>query len=455
MQTHRVATAATVALLSGCLGAQEVECGDACPPGTALAASSTVRVDAVQVVSSECAATCNPIEPCLPPNVPAAWRSEGELFFECQALGGYGTLPDIDEIDTSFGETWAPIPELLEFSPLGIAVDPLTLRHVDRDRDGVAELFAVDDGTAEGVWLVPTDDGGIAAEPAGERGTLFADLDGDQVAEALTITDVSGDPRGDVFVRRCVADGAFFFDASACVSDFLAADAGFGGIAGGVAADMDGDGDEDVLVVSSGGAVLVAAGGEGSGDSGLGPLLLIGSIGATDAVPWSPAQAGDLDGDGAADVLLSSSGGGAWLVAGGSGGWQAAQALSGDTVAAAIADADGDGTGDILAIRADSGACSEGCIAVDEVDVAEATYGTPGLTRCRGVDWSDDGAEGMICADGATALVWRAGALWDLPREVDVYNGYFSALLELSDGPALLWFLTSRDGTTTIYGVRP
>ncbi len=54
-------------LVMGCPSAS-VECEDACPEGTSLAAQQT-RVDSFQIVDDTCTATCDPIT-AWPPNIP-------------------------------------------------------------------------------------------------------------------------------------------------------------------------------------------------------------------------------------------------------------------------------------------------------------------------------------------------------------------------------------------------
>jgi len=440
-----------LALLLLACGVDELECSDACPEGTALASGSALRSDSFQVLSSSCTATCDPIEPCLPPNVPVFEGSGEAIQFECRAQDGYGTLPRADDLDTQFGYAWGAIPELLDLTPLPIALDPLSITPADRDRDGHDELFAFDG--FDGYWIVPTAGGDLALESAGTlpiNPTAFGDIDGDGVADLLNFY-----PYDDlIYLSFCLGLSDFTFDQT-CGFAALGADAATIGMTAGLMADADGDGDEDLLAVGD-----VAWYSENV-DGALTDFVSLGTVDSTSAWPWGPLSLGDVNGDGFTDALIRATASNTdhWITLGGAQGWGSLQPILNGANAASFADSDGDGVDELLTVEAD------GALGVYTwaggpalLESFPAAYDeTLGAQHCRRVDWDLDGVEGVACAQDATMLIWRDGALWDVQRPPDdvPWSFYGDAhILQLSDGPAYVGF-TPTSGETLALGSRP
>jgi hypothetical protein len=183
-------------------------------------------------------------------------------------------------------------------------------------------------------------------------------------------------------------------------------------LAGLALADLDGDGDLDVLTASTTATTADQLGVLEQSSSG---LALAGATGATATSLATAVVAGDLDGDGTADALVVSrnAGTGSAWVAGGSGLSLTAGtpvAVGADPVAVALADVDGDGDLDGLVL--DGSAPLVTLLRNDGAGGLTATAVTvtgPGAgTGIAAGDLNGDGAPDLAITDGAGA---RAGVL--------------------------------------------
>ncbi|WAS93121.1 FG-GAP repeat domain-containing protein [Nannocystis punicea] len=209
------------------------------------------------------------------------------------------------------------------------------------------------DGRDEVVALGRAGDVGVGRfDGTGSLGPVRYDMfegEGDATTRGLLL-DVDGDGADELLWSRVEVDGPGF------VSELRrarghgwerAASLAFAIEASGPlrAGDVDGDGDADLVYLHPAGMLVTHAGGpEGLGAGQSGPFVVEGAIG-----PWL----GDVDRDGRLDALLLSWGGGAYVYAGdGRGGFASAPQtwpMGWSAGPLATGDVDGDGHGDLLA----------------------------------------------------------------------------------------------------------
>ncbi len=201
-----------------------------------------------------------------------------------------------------------------------------------------------------------------------------------------------------------------------------------------VAGDVDADGRDDLLLVASGAPItrgaaaawFVPGGGLAHGDNPVesgGVALLAGSDGVR------VAAAGDVDGDGAADLLVVDPNRGAvgFLGAGGLGSCEVSTEVVTDWVAVLTADAvlggthgagdvDGDGRGDVVLSDADADAgrvvlVSGSALVAGLGDLLTITVGAGGAVRGGPGDVDGDGLDDLVITDTADCGVAGGGCV--------------------------------------------
>lgn len=85
------------------------ECETLCPAGTRLStiedtefAQAEAERGAFLYVTETCESFCEPIVPCITPNVPVV----DAAGFRCQPLVGWSDFEPPDDVDMSFGDLW-------------------------------------------------------------------------------------------------------------------------------------------------------------------------------------------------------------------------------------------------------------------------------------------------------------------------------------------------------------
>jgi hypothetical protein len=298
---------------------------------------------------------------------------------------------------------------------LGAGVtDPRSLVVSDLDGDGRPDLVAGSAGGGAGAVSVLR--GTAAGSFAAPLGSPFG-LGTAGGVGAVATGDLNGDGRPDVLAT--IASGTTDDDQLVPLAGDGTGDLVPGApvtaheqLAGLALADLDGDGDLDVLTASTTATTADQLGVLEQSSSG---LALAGSTGATATSLATGVVAGDLDGDGTADALVVSrnAGTGSAWVAGGSGLSLTAAtpvAVGADPVAVALADVDGDGDLDGLVL--DGSAPLITLLRNDGAGGLTATAVTvTGLGAGTGIaagDLNGDGAPDLAVTDGAGA---RAGVL--------------------------------------------
>ena len=215
----------------------------------------------------------------------------------------------------------------------------------------------------------------IAADVGGVVAVLAADLDGDGDADVLT----AARRDGGVAWHRNLGGGAF--------SSRRAISAAAGSAVSVHAADLDGDGDLDVLAASWRDDLVAWY--ENLGGGTFSPERAI----TTDAAGASSVHAGDLDGDGDLDVLVASWGDDAvsWHENLGAGAFSTRRAIATDTdgiQSVYAADLDDDGDADVLT-------CSSG----DGTVAWHANLGDGEFSARRAIITVADGVQSAFAAD--------------------------------------------------------
>ena len=299
------------------------------------------------------------------------------------------------------------------FSP-GITVastitDPSSLDATDIDGDGDQDLLVCMESLGEIVWLeTPT------------NGTSFADLrlvrGGSGVWNAAQGADIDGDGRTDVLVMSEYYDGILWLrqiDDEGTFDDRFSAVAGnLDGINAMLAVDADGDGDLDVVAAALTANTLTWHENVDGTGGFVGPVRTL----QNPAGEVRTIDAADLDGDGDEDLLAAASAGDwiGWFPVlddgSGFGARRVIQAPAGGAWGVAAADLDGDGDLDVL-----SGSVTDSTVAWYENQNGLGTFGprlvisnTAGQPKTvAAVDLDGDGDLDVVSSsDDPALLTW-------------------------------------------------
>ncbi len=260
-------------------------CDAQCPDGTEKAKYTDVEIvlsDAFYVLDGECESVCEPISPCIWPNVPAI----SAAGYSCVPLPGYNDFPAPSEVP--FG--WASVPVVpdpwLIDSGFEVVPDWILSGYLDGDA-------YVDVVVASGTWVethLGNGAGGFAAQASDlgvwvERGAL-ADVDGDGIDDLVARVDT-----GTLQLVSFRSDGGGGFEASVLHQDLGTAGTGPS------VADIDGDGALDVVMGGQGGLDGMYVGWDFAGAAQWTQLAST-SCGGCIGEPYL----GDIDGNGQLDV---------------------------------------------------------------------------------------------------------------------------------------------------------
>lgn len=299
----------------------------------------------------------NSVDTVLTFDVPS-WAVSGTTFARFRlstagnlGIGGAAADGEVEDYSLTIIPPRATDPQFSSTQNIAPGPNPYQVFAADLDSDGHMDLLSAFDGTTTGdakiVWYRNLGDGTFDAEQVLQTGTRLraveaADLDGDGDLDVVT-----GTLNSELFWIENLGSGSF---ASAILIDDEVPRYSLR------TADMDGDGDVDVIV----GGVLVAPGGavtsteirwyENNGDGTFSGFHFV-----TDAGPStiSIVNVADIDGDGDVDVLTSGSSSDdvGWYENDGSGGFSGTyQVIDSNIflVNTALADLDGDGYVDVI-----------------------------------------------------------------------------------------------------------
>jgi hypothetical protein len=245
-------------------------------------------------------------------------------------------------------------------SGVGVAVNRVVAVSVG-DIDGDGDLDVIVSATASPYIVMENNGSGRFADATAARLIPGAAI----ASAAPTMVDVDGDGDLDLFAPGSSGNRLYVNVGNGTLVDAgsnrgVASYSGGGVVRGSTAADVDGDGDVDVLVFGSGPQQLYA-------NNGSGWFVDIAASALALEVNATSASFGDVDNDGDVDVLMSSSASlGVVAVNGGRGDFTVAAMTLGDVGSAApvFVDIDSDGDVDVPAVGFVSGVVSPGVVGV-------------------------------------------------------------------------------------------
>ncbi len=309
------------------------QCDAVCPDGTQQAEYSSLEIlttEAFYTLDGECQSVCEPIAPCVWPNVPVISANA----YGCMPLEGFVDFPETSQVDFGWADVPAVAPWVIDTS---LNLNPAAVAVGDVDNDG-------DDDVVVTVWndfelFIGDGSGGFS----GTTGTtqdpvhhaVMADMNGDGLADLITREQDSGLT---MTIRWYASTGTSFGPATTLIT------LGTEG-AGPVVADLDDDGAMDLVIQGNDlGNVQIGWGLGGA----ISWSLLAGSCGGWSC--YGNLRVADIDGNGLLDVWTEDT----WwthsaartLTEGPGPGWQPGAGFMDST--AQLADLNGDGRADLV-----------------------------------------------------------------------------------------------------------
>lgn len=334
-------------------------CGDVCPDGTRRASFSDVNVSSTEtviVVERSCETACEPITPCVAPNVPRVWVEGDVSHYSCAPLPGMDGIPAARDVDLTFAGYWEPdlsTPawdgQTTPLRPSGPAFA------IDLDNDGLRDLVGPVAGllsfASVSAWYPEDPHWWSSAWDVEEPRVPLHDVDGDGLTAPAAVHAIHGrvviDGREGLLISWnpdpyygaleswlgiLEGDGQGGLDLDGLAAATLGSvrpDARFG------IADMDGDGAIDLVEHAPPELAVWFGHGDGSFEA---PQAQPSAL----AFTFEPPTLIDLDADGTSEILLPGDPAQVWWSQGARA-WAAPVALAGaPTVSAFAALPDGD-----------------------------------------------------------------------------------------------------------------
>ncbi|MBP6833962.1 MAG: VCBS repeat-containing protein, partial [Deltaproteobacteria bacterium] len=333
----------------------------------------------------------------------------------------------------------------------------------DVNGDGYSDVLAAVANIGASIYV------GGPTGPTATPVTVAAPLDSTHFGQAIDFAgDVNGDGYGDLVVGAPGSNGVYVYRGAATGVDptpgLVTGPAGSGlGSAVAGAGDVNGDGFDDVVAVNpSGNAVWLVPGGVG----GLGTAVRVNvPLTSTASVL---AGAGDVDGDGYADVLLAGGGGSGQLLRGGVSGLDGASSVAVDRTSGAAGDLNGDGRGDLAFVSGTTARVVLGAGTIDPAGSSVAgVLAAESRVSARGGDYNGDGFDDLVVAGNIThnsvpvaRTIVAPGGAFGPGAAVPLVSGFGSATVRGPvgagdvDGDGVDDLLSRQPGSTDLYLTR-